>query len=91
MFLKNFLCTLKILKIINVNFNIKFKKTLEDDINTASAITVLYDVLKSDINNYTKIKLIEEFDKVLSLDLLKEDSVVVPKEILNLIEKRKEL
>ena len=71
-------------------FNIKFKKTLEDDINTASAITVLYDVLKTEINDYTKIKLIEEFDKVLSLDLLKEDSVEVPKEILNLIEKRKE-
>jgi cysteinyl-tRNA synthetase len=53
----------------------KFKLALEDDLNTANALTVLYDLLKSDVSNYTKLKLIESFDKVLSLDLLKEDLV----------------
>ncbi len=33
------------------------------------AITVLYDVVKADINGTTKIALIRDFEKVLSLDL----------------------
>ena len=56
-------------------FNNKFKYELENDLNTSNAITVLYDVLKSDLNNNTKLKLISEFDKVLSLDLLKKDEI----------------
>ena len=35
------------------------------------AITALYDVLKAKINGATKLALIEEFDTVLSLDLIK--------------------
>ena len=38
----------------------------------AQAITVLYDVLKADTNDATKRALVEDFDQVLSLDLLKE-------------------
>ena len=53
----------------------KFKKELENDLNTSNAVTVLYDVLKSDMNNNTKLYLIEDFDKVLSLDLLKEEKI----------------
>jgi len=53
----------------------KFKKELENDLNTANALTILYDVLKADINNNTKLYLIEDFDKVLSLDLLKEEEI----------------
>jgi cysteinyl-tRNA synthetase len=37
--------------------------------------SVIYDVLKSDLNNNTKLYLIEDFDKVLSLDLLKKEEV----------------
>ena len=52
-----------------------FKKELENDLNTANAVTVLYEVLKSDVNNNTKLYLIKDFDKVLSLDLMKEEKV----------------
>ena len=52
-----------------------FKEALSDNINTSNAITILYDVLKADIGNDTKLKLIESFDKVLSLDLLKKDKI----------------
>ena len=59
-----------------VNYKNEFKNCLEDDLNTANAITVLFDLLKSeDINNNEKIKLIEDFEQVLSLDLLKEAKV----------------
>ena len=58
------------------------------------ALTVLYDVLKADINNSTKLALIEAFDKVLSLDLLvdKKDEVDSELEeyILKMIELRKD-
>jgi len=64
-------------------FNNKFKKYLEDDLNTANAISLLYDVLKSDINDATKYKLISDFDKVLSLDLTKKEEKEIDEEFIN--------
>ncbi len=53
----------------------EFKRCLEDDLNTANAITVLFEMLKAEnLNNNEKIKLVEDFDSVLSLDLLKENT-----------------
>lgn len=73
-------------------YNNKFKEALSNDLNTSQAITTLYDVLKSDINNNTKLELIKSFDKVLSLDLLKEETSNITLEekekIENLIEQR---
>ena len=47
-----------------------FTDALDNDINTSLAVTALYDVLKSDANGATKLALIEDFDKVLTLDLI---------------------
>ena len=69
-------------------FNNQFKEALSNNLNTSSAITILYNVLKSEINDYTKIKLIEKFDEVLSLDLLKEENIEIPDEVLKLVEER---
>ena len=67
----------------------KFKECLEDDMNTANAITLLYDLLKADTNDSTKIKVIEEMDKVLSLDLLKKEEKNIDEAyIKDMIEKR---
>ena len=55
-------------------YNELFKNALKDDLNTSSAVTILFDTIKSDISNNTKLKLIEEFDKVLCLDLLKQET-----------------
>jgi cysteinyl-tRNA synthetase len=50
----------------------KFKEQLEDDLNISNAITVLHEVLKAnDLNNSEKLFLIQDFEQVLSLDLLK--------------------
>ena len=49
-----------------------FKEALDNDLNTSLAITALYDVLKAKTNNTTKLALIEDFEKVLSLGLLEE-------------------
>ena len=50
----------------------KFKEYLANDLNTSNALTLVYDLLKDNsLNNTTKIKLIESWDTVLGLDLLK--------------------
>lgn len=46
-----------------------FEDALCNDLNTSMAITVLYDMLKADTNDATKLALVDEFDKVLSLGL----------------------
>ena len=48
----------------------KFRAALDNDLNTSLAVTVLYDVLKADINDKTKLALIGQFDQILCLDLL---------------------
>ena len=72
----------------------KFKNYIEDDLNTSNMITLVYDVLKdTSVNDGTKRKLIEKFDEVLSLDLLKVDEVNSEhddEEILKKIELRNE-
>ncbi len=55
-------------------FKNKFKEVMDNNLNTSLALTTIYDVLKSDMNDYTKLKLINEFDTVLSLDLSKEEN-----------------
>ncbi len=69
----------------------KFKSTLEDDLNTANALTVLYDLLKSDVDEATKYNLVKRWDEVLSLDLLKNEKIDENLEtyILEMIAKRK--
>ncbi len=64
-------------------FNIKFKGSLEDDLNTANALSIVYDVLKSDSNDATKFKLISDFDQVLGLDLTKKEEKNVDEEFIN--------
>lgn len=73
-----------------------FKSALDDDLNTSNAITVLYDVLKADTNNETKLALIEDFDKVLSLGLIEAAKKLsadgeedIPEEVKVLVEERK--
>lgn len=70
----------------------KFKDAISNDLNTSLMLTTLYDVLKADINDDTKLKLISSFDTVLSLDLLKTDEANstndLDKELLKHIEEK---
>lgn len=49
----------------------KFISLVGDDLNTSLGITCVYDVLKEDTNDATKLAIIADFDKVLSLDLIR--------------------
>ena len=48
----------------------KFSAALDNDLNTSLAITALYDVLKYNTNDDTKLAVIADFDRVLSLSLI---------------------
>ena len=77
-----------------------FVTAMDNDINTSLGITALYDVLKADTTPATKLALIDDFDKVLSLSLLetaknsavKQESEAeeLPAEILAFAEERKQ-
>ncbi len=54
----------------------KFATEVGGDLNTSMGITLVYDVLKADVSDATKRAILEDFDKVLSLDLLKADEDV---------------
>ena len=73
----------------------KFGEAFGNDLNTSLMLTVLYDVLKdNNLNDKTKRLLVEDFDSVLSLDLLKEEfkevDSALEEMILKKIEERKE-
>ena len=64
----------------------KFSAYISDDLNIANAFTVLFDVLKdSELNNKEKAVLIEDFDKVFSLDLMivEKQATDVDEELIN--------
>ena len=48
----------------------KFTDALDNDLNTAGAVTALYDVLKLKTNDETKLALIKDFERVLDLGLV---------------------
>ncbi len=54
-------------------YKAKFVEAVGNDVNTSMGITLVYDVLKAELNGPTKRAIIESFDYVLSLDLLKEE------------------
>lgn len=67
----------------------KFKDAFSNDINTSLMLTVLYDVLKDDkLNDVTKYKLILDFDRVLSLDLDKNEETKISQEMIAEIEEK---
>ena len=47
-----------------------FTSALDNDLNTSLAVTAVYDALKLATNDKTKLALIEDFDRVLGLDLI---------------------
>lgn len=69
----------------------KFKECISDDLNTANALTLIYDVLKLDTTDKTKKELIKYYDQVLSLDLtINKEKEIDEVYIKNMIEKRNE-
>lgn len=64
-----------------------FEKEMNDDFNSPNALQILWKLLR-DKNAKGKVSTIREMDKVLGLNLLVQEKMKVPKEILDLIDKR---
>ena len=72
-------------------YNDRFIKEISNDLNTANALSVMYELIKDEqVNGHTKLELIKKFDKVFSINLINEKNKNEDKEILDLIEKRSE-
>ena len=75
---------------VNEEYKDRFKKYLEDDLDTPRALTVLWDLIKDEkISPADKKATVLDFDKVLGLgfDILQKD--IIPKEIIKIAEERK--
>lgn len=67
----------------------KFVKALSDDLNVAQALSVFWEVLKSNIPSMDKYDLVSGFNEVLGLDFTtKNGSTEIPEEIQILLKKR---
>lgn len=72
------------------NLKQKFRQALEDDFNIPKALAVMWDVLKSDLNDGDKQILFSDFDQVLGLGLENIEEQEVDPEVKKLIEEREE-
>ncbi len=70
----------------------KFIDSISSDLNTASVITLIYDLLKENVNDGTKIAVLKEFEKVLSLNLFVKEEKIIENDledyILKMIDER---
>ena len=53
----------------------RFLKAIGNDMNTALGITNIYEILKAQVNDATKLEALRDIDTVLSLDLVKEEEI----------------
>lgn len=81
-------------KVIKVDeFRKKFDEALENDLNTAAALAVVWEVLKSNISSQDKLDLILDFDEVLGLRLSEVaagEDVQIPDDVKKLLATREE-
>ena len=73
-------------------FETKFHEAINDDLNMPIAISVVWDVIRYPKKSKDLAKLLLKFDEVLGLKIDEEikEEIELPKEILELVEKRKE-
>ncbi len=73
---------------VSEEYKQRFKKALESDFNIPEALALLWELIKSDLHDDIKIATITDFDRVLGLDLIKDDEIELTDEIRDLLDKR---
>ncbi len=70
----------------------KFVAAMEDDLNTSSALSIVWEMMKSEISDEAKKNLINVMDSVLALNLGTEEdkNIGIPEDIKELLAKREE-
>jgi cysteinyl-tRNA synthetase len=84
--------TKKFVKLSNksIAYQQQFKDAIENDLQTAQAVAVMWDMIKSDIDNEEKYFLLMDFDKVFGLNLKNSIEEKIDANIIKLAEKRLE-
>jgi len=72
---------------INEKYLKEFEKAMNDDLNTAEALAVLWKLVR-DEKAEGKVKTIEEMDRVFGLNLLEKEEIKIPEEVKQLVEER---
>ncbi len=73
---------------ISHEYKDKFIEKISDDFNSPLALTIVQEVLKSDLDNQDKLATLLDFDQVLGLKLDKIKMEEIPQEIKDLAEQR---
>lgn len=70
----------------------KFHKAINDDLNMPLAMGIVWEVINENQKSIQYAKLLDKFDEVLGLELrnYKKEEIILPKEVEELINKRKE-
>ena len=76
--------------VVDDQFKNEFIKCISDDFNTAQALAIAFDLLKSNLSNENKLATILDFDKVLGLDLnlTEKIKIKIPPEIEKILYER---
>jgi cysteinyl-tRNA synthetase len=69
----------------------EFIESINDDLNIPKALSILWEVIKSNHSPSEKLITIEEFDKIFGLNLCVIEKFEIPKDILSLVEEREKL
>ncbi len=77
------------------NFRNRFLQLMTDDLSTPGAVSVIWEVIKSDLTDKLKYHLLLEFDEVLGLGLAQFDSeksrkTIIPQDIKAMAQKRQQ-
>lgn len=82
---------------IDSQFKENFLSAINDDLNMPQAISVMYEVIKSDLSNIKKLSTVLDFDSVLGLKFkermvkkIKDEFFKIPNKVKGLVEKRDE-
>ena len=69
----------------------QFTKAINDDLNMPQAVATVWNLVRDKkVGNRQKLKLVQQFDEVLGLDLTKTTKVIIPQEIKNLAKQREQ-
>ncbi|MBT96691.1 cysteine--tRNA ligase [Candidatus Pacearchaeota archaeon] len=88
--LKNIISEIKDDKKTNKEYLEKFKKVMDDDLNTPKALQVLWNLVR-DKKAKGKYQTIKKMDEVFGFDLLKKEKIEIPKKVKELVREREKI
>lgn len=71
-------------------FEKDFLEAINDDLNMPQALSVVWEVVKQEKKSPEFAQLLKKFDKVLGLNIDKEEGFEIPEEIMKIVEERKQ-